>query len=158
MISENLIFNPVGPHIPVFDKIPDYAILVYTVGSRSEVSHYGCGIYIRAQDNSCQFNLRNPDGCFIFRDELITIDSVFNNILSFPFSGSMWILTGSRSAILLLSNGHKVGDNTGVAVFEKHIAGYEIANTSAKHGAVQHPNSLAPLIYAELQSSYNRYK
>ncbi|GFT98495.1 uncharacterized protein NPIL_185971 [Nephila pilipes] len=83
---------------------------------------------------------------------------IFNNILSFPFSGSMWILTGSRSAILLLSNGHKVGDNTGVAVFEKHIAGYEIANTLAKHGAVQHLNSLAPLIYAELQSSYNRYK
>ncbi|GFU05246.1 uncharacterized protein NPIL_426491 [Nephila pilipes] len=100
-------------------NIPDNAILVYMDGSRNEISYSSSGIHKRAQDNSQQFNLRNPNGCFAFLSELIDTDSALNMILSFPNSGSIQILMDSHSAILQLSNWHTVGDNTGVAILEK---------------------------------------
>ncbi|GFU24064.1 RNase H domain-containing protein [Nephila pilipes] len=78
------------------------------------MSYSDRGIYFRSQDNSCQFNLRNLEGCSVFRSELIAIDSALSKILTFRNSSSIWILTDSRSAILHLSNWHRVGDNTGV--------------------------------------------
>ncbi|GFX71440.1 gag-pol [Trichonephila clavipes] len=69
-------------------------------------------------------------------------------------NSSIWILSDSRSAIQHLSNWHKMGDNTGVAILEKlkrllsfreihqqwvplyiNIAGNEIADALAKDGA-----------------------
>ncbi|GFT36748.1 uncharacterized protein NPIL_383211 [Nephila pilipes] len=43
-------------------NIPDDAILVYTDSSRNELSYSDNGIYNMAEDHSCKFNLRNPDG------------------------------------------------------------------------------------------------
>ncbi|GFX71436.1 gag-pol [Trichonephila clavipes] len=69
-------------------------------------------------------------------------------------NSSIWILSDTRSAIQHLSNWHKMGDNTGVAILEKlkrllsfreihqqwfplyiKIAGNEIADALAKDGA-----------------------
>ncbi|GFT59928.1 RNase H domain-containing protein [Nephila pilipes] len=154
-------------------NIPDDAILVYTDHSGNEMSYSGSGIYIRSQDNSRQFNLRNPNG----GSELITIDSALNKILSFPNSGSIRNLTDCRSTILHLSKWLRVGDNTAVANLKEpkrlslsheihvqwiplhiNIAVNEIADTLAKHGAGEHPNPVLLLTYAELRFIYNSNK
>ncbi|GFT06579.1 hypothetical protein NPIL_257821 [Nephila pilipes] len=70
------------------------------------MSHSSSSIYIGAQDDSCQFNLRNPNGCFVFLSAFIAIDSVLNKILSFPNLGSIWTQTNSCSAILHLLDWH----------------------------------------------------
>ncbi|GFT05814.1 uncharacterized protein NPIL_253081 [Nephila pilipes] len=89
-------------------NIPDDDILLYTDGSRNKMSYSSSGIYIRSQDDSYQFNLRNPDGCFLFRIEFTTIDSALDKILSFRNSRSIWILMDSHSAIILLFNWHSI--------------------------------------------------
>ncbi|GFT32911.1 RNase H domain-containing protein [Nephila pilipes] len=102
----------------------------------------------------------------VFRSKLIAIDSALSKTLSFPNSSSIWILTNSRCAILYFSNRHRVGDNTGFGFWihlqwiSSHVnnAGKDIADTLAKYGAVQHPNPLDPLTYAELQFTYNSNK
>ncbi|GFS90097.1 RNase H domain-containing protein [Trichonephila clavipes] len=79
----------------------------------------------------------------------------------------------ARSAIRYLSNWNKVGDNTGVAILKKlkrassfrdihlqwvpspvNIAGNEISDALAKHGAAQPTINSAPLTYSELHSTY----
>ncbi|GFU07789.1 uncharacterized protein NPIL_314251, partial [Nephila pilipes] len=50
---------------------PDDANLVYTEGSRNEMPYSSNGIDIRFQDNSCQFTVRNPDGCSDFAVNLL---------------------------------------------------------------------------------------
>ncbi|GFX89067.1 RNase H domain-containing protein [Trichonephila clavipes] len=117
--------------------------------------------------------LRNSDGCSVFRSELIAIDTGLKEVLSIPGSNSLWILSDSRSAIQHLSNWHKVGDTTGVAILEKlkrfsssreihlqwvplyvNIAGNEIADALAKYGIAQPTMNSAPLICSELHSIY----
>ncbi|GFT03426.1 hypothetical protein NPIL_147371 [Nephila pilipes] len=62
-------------------NILDDAFLAYTYGSRNEMSYTGSCIYIRAQDNSCQFNLRNTTGCSVFCSDFNDIDSALDKIL-----------------------------------------------------------------------------
>ncbi|PRD34481.1 UNVERIFIED_CONTAM: hypothetical protein NCL1_14475 [Trichonephila clavipes] len=90
-----------------------------------------------------------------------------------PGSNSIWIFSDSRSAIQHLSNWHKVGDNTGVAILEKlkrlsssreihlqwvpsHviITGNEISDALAKVGSAQHTRNSASLTYSKLHSTY----
>ncbi|PRD34434.1 UNVERIFIED_CONTAM: hypothetical protein NCL1_14626 [Trichonephila clavipes] len=159
--------------LEVIRNIPDDALLIYTDGSRNEHSHSGSGINIKSQNYSSQIKLRNSDGCSFFRSELIAIDTGLKEALSVPGSNSIWILSDSRSAIQLLSNWHKVSDNTGVAILEKlkhlsssleiylqrvpshvNIVGNEIADSLAKDGAAQHTINSAALTYSELHSTY----
>ncbi|GFX22805.1 uncharacterized protein TNCV_2605471 [Trichonephila clavipes] len=105
--------------------------------------------------------------------ELIAIGKSLKNTLSIPSLNSIWILSDSRSAIQHLSNWHKVGDNTGVAILEKlkrlsssheihlqwvpshvNIAGNEIADALAKDGADQPTMNSVPPTYSELYSTY----
>ncbi|GFW32096.1 RNase H domain-containing protein [Trichonephila clavipes] len=88
-------------------------------------------------------------------------------------SNRNWILSDSRSSVQQLSNWHKVGDNTRVAILEKlkhlsssreihlqwvpshvNIAGNEIADSLAKDGAAQPTMNSAALTYSELHSTY----
>ncbi|GFV78646.1 RNase H domain-containing protein [Trichonephila clavipes] len=157
----------------LLSKLLDYAFLIYTDGSRNEHSRSRSGIYIKSQNYSSHTKLRNSDGCSVFHNELIAIDAGLKETLSIPGSNSIWILSDSRSAIQHLSNWHKVGDNTGVAILDKlkhisssremhlqwvllyvNIAGNEIADTLVKDGAAQPSMNLAPLTYSELHSTY----
>ncbi|GFS83061.1 RNase H domain-containing protein [Trichonephila clavipes] len=53
---------------------------------------------------------RNPDGCLVFRSELISIDEVLGSLASLPNGKEIWILSVSRSAIQHLSNWQSVRD------------------------------------------------
>ncbi|GFW02477.1 probable RNA-directed DNA polymerase from transposon BS [Trichonephila clavipes] len=55
---------------------PELLIYVYTDGSRDDY-RCGSGIYIKSQDQR-----RNPDGCSVFRSELIAIDEAFGFLAS----------------------------------------------------------------------------
>ncbi|GFV92240.1 uncharacterized protein TNCV_1896761 [Trichonephila clavipes] len=46
-----------------------------------------------------------PDGCSVFRSELIAIDEVIGSLATLPNEKEIWILSDSRSAIQHLSNG-----------------------------------------------------
>ncbi|GFW22053.1 gag-pol [Trichonephila clavipes] len=107
--------------LEVISNIPEDAFLIYTDGSRNEHSRSESGIYIKSQIYSSHIKLRNTDGCSVFRRELIAIDTGLKEALSIPGSNSLWILSDSRNVIQHLSNWHKVGDNTGVAILEKLI-------------------------------------
>ncbi|GFS69052.1 hypothetical protein NPIL_693831 [Nephila pilipes] len=76
----------------------EYGEDIFQSGQFLQKSYSGSGIYIRSQ------------GCSVFRSELIAIDSALDN------SGSMWFLTDSRSTLRHLSNWHRVGDNTELAI------------------------------------------
>ncbi|GFT15744.1 RNase H domain-containing protein [Trichonephila clavipes] len=128
---------------------------------------------VRRNSQFFHIKLRNSDSCSVFRSELIAIDTCLKDALSIPGSNSIWILSDSRSAIQHLSNWHKEGDNTGVAILEKlkhlsssreihliqwvsshvNIVGNGIADSLAKDGAVQHTMNSSALIYLELHST-----
>ncbi|GFY30325.1 RNase H domain-containing protein [Trichonephila clavipes] len=135
--------------------------------SRGELSHPE---YLKISNH---IKLRNSDGCSICRSELIAIDKGLKDALLILSLNSIWILSDNRSAIEHLSNWHKKGDNTGVAILEKlnylnssreihlqwvpshvNIAGNETANSLAKDGAAQHTINSATLIYSELHFTY----
>ncbi|GFU05445.1 RNase H domain-containing protein [Trichonephila clavipes] len=159
--------------LEVISNIPEDAFLIYTDGSKNEHSHSRSGIYIKSQNYSIHIKLRNSEGRSVFRSELIAIDTGLKEALSIPGSGSISILSDFRSAIQHLSNWHKVGDNTEVAVLEKlkHLSSFreihlqwvashvnitdnEIADSLAKDGTAQHIMKKAALTYSELHSSY----
>ncbi|GFT62003.1 uncharacterized protein TNCV_3811791 [Trichonephila clavipes] len=64
--------------------IPIDAVKVYTDGSRDDYYRSDSRIYIKSQDHNLRIQRRNPDGCSVFRHELIAIDEVpwFSSISS----------------------------------------------------------------------------
>ncbi|GFW39325.1 RNase H domain-containing protein [Trichonephila clavipes] len=144
---------------------------VYTDGSRDDYYQSGSGIYIRPQDHILRIQRRNPDGCSLFRSELIAIDEALGSLASLPNGKKIWILSDSRSAIQYLYNWHSVRDNAGVSKLTKlkrlstshqihlqwitsHIdlEGNEIADTLVKAGACEVSESSAPLTFLEIFS------
>ncbi|GFW79126.1 probable RNA-directed DNA polymerase from transposon BS [Trichonephila clavipes] len=151
--------------------IPIDAVQVYTDGSRDDYHRSGSGIYIKSQDHNLRIQRRNPDGCSVFRSELIAINEALGFLASLPNGKEIWILSDSRSAIQHLLNWQSVRDNVGVSVLTKlkrlstshqihlqwipsHIglAGNEIMDTLAKAGACEVPEPSAPLTFLEIFS------
>ncbi|GFV57170.1 RNase H domain-containing protein [Trichonephila clavipes] len=151
--------------------IPIDAVQVYTDGSRDYYYRSGCGIYIKSQDHILRIQRRNPDGCLVFRSELIAIDEALGSLASLPNGKEIWILSDSRNAIQHLSNWQSVRDTVGVSKLTKlkwlstshqihlqwipsHIdlEGNEIADTLAKAGTCEVPEPLAPLTFLEIFS------
>ncbi|GFT39240.1 RNase H domain-containing protein [Trichonephila clavipes] len=112
--------------------------------------------------------MRNPDGCSVFRSDLIAIDEALGSLASLPTGKEIWILSDSRSAIQHLSNWQSGRDNVGVSILTKlkrlstshqiHLKwipshavleGNETANTLAKAGACEVPEPSAPLTSLE---------
>ncbi|GFX80174.1 RNase H domain-containing protein [Trichonephila clavipes] len=144
---------------------------VYTDGSRDDNYRSGSGIYIISQDHILRIQRRNPDGCSVFRSELIAIDEALGSLASLLNGKEIWILSDSRSAIQHLSNWQSGRDNFGVSILTKlkrfstfhqihlqwipsHIdlEGNEIANTLAKAGARELPEPSAPITFLEVFS------
>ncbi|GFW21678.1 RNase H domain-containing protein [Trichonephila clavipes] len=142
---------------------------VYTDGSRDDCYQSGSGIYIISQDHILRIQWRNPDGCSVFRSELIAIDEALGSLASLPTGKEIWILFDSRSAIQHLSNWQSERDNVGVSILTKlkrlstshqihlqwipsHIdlEGNEITDTLAKAGACEVPEPSAPLTFLEI--------
>ncbi|GFW73462.1 gag-pol [Trichonephila clavipes] len=159
--------------LKVISNIPNGSLLMYTDGNMNKHFRYGNGFYIKSQNYSSHIKLRNSDGCSVFRSEPIVIDSCLKDTLSFPGRHSVWIFSDSRSTIQHLSNWHKVGDRTRVAILEKlkhlsssreihlqwvpshvNIGGNNIADSLAKEDAAQHTMSSATVAYSELHSTY----
>ncbi|GFV62843.1 RNase H domain-containing protein [Trichonephila clavipes] len=151
--------------------IPIDAIQVYTDGCRDDYYRSGSGIYIKSQDQILRIQRRNPDGCSVFRSELIAIYEALGFLASLPNGKEIWILSNSRSAIQHLSNWQSVRDNVGVSILTKlkrlstshqihlqQIPSYidlernKIADTLAKAGACEVPEPLAPLTFLEIFS------
>ncbi|GFW82820.1 RNase H domain-containing protein [Trichonephila clavipes] len=151
--------------------IPIDAVQVYTDGSRDDNYRSGSGIYIKSQDHILRIQRRNPDGCSVFRSELMAIDEALGSLASLPNGKEIWILSDSGSAIQPLSNWQRVRDNVGVSILTKlkrlstshqihlqwippHIdlEGNEIADTLAKAGAHELPEPSAPLTFLEIFS------
>ncbi|GFY28740.1 uncharacterized protein TNCV_3441071 [Trichonephila clavipes] len=80
-------------------NIPIDAVQVYTNDSRDDYYRYGSGIYIKSQDHNLRIQRRNPDGCSVFRSELIAIDEAIGSLASPPKGKEIWILSDCRSAI-----------------------------------------------------------
>ncbi|GFV68164.1 RNase H domain-containing protein [Trichonephila clavipes] len=144
---------------------------VYTDGSRDDYYRSGRGIYIKSQDHFLRIQRRNPDGCSVFRSELIAIDEALGSLASLPNGKEIWIMSDSRSAMQHLSNLQSVRDNVGVSILTKlkrlstwhqihlqwipsHIdlEGNEIADTLAKAGACEKPEPSTPLTFLEIFS------
>ncbi|GFU61950.1 RNase H domain-containing protein [Trichonephila clavipes] len=113
----------------------------------------------------------NPDGCSVFRSELITIDEDLGSLVSLSNGKEIWIRSDSRSAIQHLSNWLSVRDNVRVSILIKlkqfspshqihlqwipsHIdlERNEIADTLAKVGACNVPEPSAPFTFLEIFS------
>ncbi|GFS74991.1 RNase H domain-containing protein [Trichonephila clavipes] len=113
--------------------IPIDAIQVFTDVSRDDNYRSGSGIYIKSQDHILRIQRRNPDGCSVFRSELIAIDEalvLFQMEKRFGFC-------------LLVEVQYKVA---------KYLEGNEIADTLAKAGARELPEPSAPLTFLEIFS------
>ncbi|GFV35362.1 RNase H domain-containing protein [Trichonephila clavipes] len=95
------------------------AVQVYTDGSKDDYYRSGSGIYIKSQDHILRIERRNPDGCSVFRSELIAIDKALGSLASLPNGKEIWILSDSRSAIQHLSNWQSVRDNVGASILTK---------------------------------------
>ncbi|GFT06397.1 uncharacterized protein TNCV_3355461 [Trichonephila clavipes] len=150
--------------------IPIDAVQVYTDGSRDDYYRSGSGIYFKSQDHILRVQRRNPDGCSVFRSELIAIDEALGSLASLPNGKEIWILSDIRSAIQHLSKWHSVRDIVGVSILTKskttfhiasnssavvslshiHLEGNEIADTLAKAGACEVPEPSAPLTFLEI--------
>ncbi|GFU48253.1 uncharacterized protein TNCV_4626701 [Trichonephila clavipes] len=59
-----------------------------------------------------QIQRRNPDGCSVFRSEVIAIDEALGSLASLRNGKEIWILSDSRSAIQHLSNWQKLNTRT----------------------------------------------
>ncbi|GFW31353.1 uncharacterized protein TNCV_2664531 [Trichonephila clavipes] len=99
--------------------IPTDAIQVYTGGSRDDYYRFGSEIYIQSQDHILRIQRRNPDGCSVFRSELIGIDEALGSLASLPNGKEIWILSDSRSEVQHLSNWQSGRDNVGVSILTK---------------------------------------
>ncbi|GFU68188.1 RNase H domain-containing protein [Trichonephila clavipes] len=81
------------------EKIGDItidAVQVFTNDSRDDNCRSGSGIYIKSQDHILRIQRRNPDGCSVFRSELIAIDEALGSLASLPNGKEIWILSDSR--------------------------------------------------------------
>ncbi|GFX48761.1 RNase H domain-containing protein [Trichonephila clavipes] len=125
---------------------PELPVHVYTDGSRDDYFRSGSGIYIKSQNHILRIQRRNPDGCSVFRSELIAIDEAFGSLASLPNGKEIWILSDSRSAIQHLSNWQ--------SWIPSHIdlEGNEIADSLTKAGACEVPEPSAPLTFLEIFS------
>ncbi|GFX76834.1 uncharacterized protein TNCV_1952751 [Trichonephila clavipes] len=151
--------------------IPIDAVQVYTDGSIDDYYQSGSGIYIKSQDHILRIQRRNPDGCSVFRSELIAIDESLGSLASLPNGKEISILSDSRSAIQQLSNWQSVRVNVGVSILTKlkrlstshqihlkwipsHIdlEGNYISDTLAKAGACEAPELSSPLTFLEIFS------
>ncbi|GFV79159.1 uncharacterized protein TNCV_2613451 [Trichonephila clavipes] len=111
---------------------------------------------------------RNPDGCSVFRSELIAIDEALGFFASRPYGKKIWILS-DRSSIQHLSKWQSVRDNVGVSILTKlkrlstshqiylqwipshiYLERNEVADTLAKAGACEVPEPSAPLTFLEI--------
>ncbi|GFU38259.1 uncharacterized protein TNCV_2432661 [Trichonephila clavipes] len=150
---------------------PELAVHVYTDGSRDDYYRSASGIYIKSQDHILRIQWKNPDGCLVFRSELIAIDEALGPLASLPNGKEIWMLSYSRSAIQHLSNWQSVRDNVGVSILTKlkrlskshqihlqwipsHIdlEGNEIADTLAKAGTRESAGPSAPLTFLDIFS------
>ncbi|GFX53161.1 uncharacterized protein TNCV_361561 [Trichonephila clavipes] len=50
------------------------AVQAYKEGSRDDYYRSGSGMYIKSQNYILRIQRKNPDGCSVFRSELIAID------------------------------------------------------------------------------------
>ncbi|GFU13316.1 uncharacterized protein TNCV_3843201 [Trichonephila clavipes] len=150
--------------------IPIDAVQVYMDGSRDDNYRSSSGICIKSQNHILRIQRRNPDGCSVFRSELIAIDEALGSLASLPNGKEIWILSDSRSTIQHLSNWQSVRDNVGVSILKlkrlstsnqihlqwnpSHIdlEGNEIADTLAKAGAHELPEPSVPLTCLEIFS------
>ncbi|GFW12582.1 RNase H domain-containing protein [Trichonephila clavipes] len=152
-------------------NIPIDAVQVFTDGSRDDNYRSGTGICIKSQDHILRIQRRNPDGCSVFRSELIAIDEALGSLASLPNRKEIRILSDSRSSIQHLSNWQSVRDNVGASILTKlkrlstshqihlqkipsHIdlEGNEIEDTLTKAGARELPEPSAPLTFLEILS------
>ncbi|GFX03306.1 dedicator of cytokinesis protein 9 [Trichonephila clavipes] len=101
----------------VMNDIPDQALIIYTVGSRSDTCRAGSSIFSNI-DGYVKISIRNSDHCSIFRSELIAISGALDHALN-SNKDSIWILTDSRSSIQYLKNLPKVMDSTGLDIISK---------------------------------------
>ncbi|GFS62223.1 RNase H domain-containing protein [Trichonephila clavipes] len=165
LILSLVLWNLIACHNVLIQRM----ILVFTDDSRDDNYRSGNGIYIKSQD-ILRIQRRNPDGCSVFRSELIAIDEALGSLASLPNGKEIWILSDSRSAIQHLSNWQSVRDNVGVSILAKlkrlstshqiHqqwipsriLEGNEIADTLAKAGARELPEPSAPLTFLEMFS------
>ncbi|GFV88316.1 uncharacterized protein TNCV_927291 [Trichonephila clavipes] len=60
------------------------AVQVYTDGNRDDYHRSGSGICIKSQDHILRIQRRNPDGCSVYRSELIAIDEALGSLASLP--------------------------------------------------------------------------
>ncbi|GFV63612.1 uncharacterized protein TNCV_626071 [Trichonephila clavipes] len=99
--------------------IPIDAVPVFTDGSRDDYYRSGNGVYIKSEDHILRIQRRNPDGCSVFRSELIAIDEALGSLASLPNGKEIWILSDSRSAIQHLSKWQSVRDIVEVSILTK---------------------------------------
>ncbi|GFW76325.1 RNase H domain-containing protein [Trichonephila clavipes] len=117
------------------------AIQVYMDGSRDDYYRSGSGIYIKSQDQILRIQRRNPDGCSVFRSELIAINESLGSLTSLPNGKEIWILSDSRSAIQHLSNWQSL------ILSHIDLEENEIADILTKVGACEVPEPSAPLTF-----------
>ncbi|GFX83160.1 RNase H domain-containing protein [Trichonephila clavipes] len=139
-----------GNEYPVRNGINDIhlgsVLKVYTDGCRDDYYRSDSVIYIKYQDNILRIQRRNPDGCSVFRSELIAIDDALGSLASLPNGKEICILSDSRSAIQHLSNWQSW------IPYHIDLEGNEIADTLAKAGACEIPEPSAPLTFLEIFS------
>ncbi|GFU36249.1 uncharacterized protein TNCV_558951 [Trichonephila clavipes] len=75
--------------------IPIDAVQVYADSSRNDYYRSGSGVYIKSQDHILRIQRKNPDGCSVFRRELIAIDEALGSVASLPNGKLIWILSDS---------------------------------------------------------------
>ncbi|GFW08191.1 RNase H domain-containing protein [Trichonephila clavipes] len=166
MVSFNLTIGAMEPHhlSQCLDPADDLdgvffhpELPVYTDGSRDDYYRSGSGIYIKSQDHILRIQRRNPNGCWVFRCELIAIDEALGSLASLPNGKELWILSDGRSETQHLFNWQSVRNNVGVSILTKlkristshqihlqwipsHIdlEGNVIADTLAKAGACEY--------------------
>lgn len=66
--------------LEIINNIPADAVKVYTDGSKNERGGAASGIYIISDGNYTKIQRRNPDGCSVFRSELIAINESLDYI------------------------------------------------------------------------------
>ncbi|GFU80228.1 RNase H domain-containing protein [Trichonephila clavipes] len=102
--------------LEVKNDTTDQALIIYTVGSRSDTGRAGSGLFSNTPGNDVKFSIRNPAHCSVFRSEPIAISGALNF-----YKDSIWILTDSRSSIQYLKNWLKVMDSTGLDILSKLV-------------------------------------
>ncbi|GFV05584.1 RNase H domain-containing protein [Trichonephila clavipes] len=178
MVSFNLTIGAVQPHYLsqcldsaddlFFDRVFFRPELQVHVNKQADLPVYLKQLALERIGDIPIDAVQNPDGCSVFRSELIAIDET---LASLPNGKEIWILSDSRSAIQHLSNWQSGRDNVGVSILTKlkrlstshqirlqwipsHIdlEGNGIADTLAEAGARELPEPSASLTFLEIFS------